>query len=294
MDVGVGNQMEGQLNQVNQLLSTEPLEKFASEDNDTIQSACDLIVSKLTEKISGRNLVDPIIKQIDEAEDAQRDLEALVFRQIEASLCEKIEQLEKEVDSLVETASGVKRSSYSDEPGTKKSNQSSSIDPILSIGDALLPEQREVRVKQVGSGSMHLPGTENLPMHIVNFKLPRGPRSNKSLSVRELYKIWYIGSAENGQPSVRQIISSYPTWKSTETTYYNRLKRVAYLIESVANELSEWNDADPRLEAVALIEKYMQLHNISGVSALSDLCSNQKDAHGFQAVKEKILESRTR
>ncbi|KAG7741519.1 hypothetical protein KL923_000774 [Ogataea haglerorum] len=254
-----------------------------------LKSVFDQILSKAFEGVSAHNTVDLLLKQIEEVENSQRQLEDAVYHKVEESLTENIKGLQEELDSLLINQ---------DNHPTDKNR--TALEATLNNSRALLEQSltnREPSYKQDANDHALVHDTlqpsspKSLPREIINYRLPRGPRSNKSLTVRELYKVWYVGNCDEGKPSVCEILKRYPTWKSTETTYYNRLKRVANLMDEVAHDLRGGPIAARRLEAVTIIEAFMEKNKIGGVSALSDLCSNQKGAPGFETVKSRVLEN---
>ncbi|ESW96986.1 hypothetical protein KL918_000597 [Ogataea parapolymorpha] len=260
----------------------------SSLDSD-LKSVFDQILSKAFEGVSARNTVDELLKQIDEVENSQRQLEDVVYQKIEASLSENIKRVQRELDCLLQKENGHSTEENAAAFINEINNPRALIDHSLT--------NRDPRYHQDGNNhalvhnGLQPASPKSLPREIINYRLPRGPRSNKSLTVRELYEVWYVGDPDKGKPSVCDILERYPTWKSTETTYYNRLKRVANLIEEVSRDLDGGPIAARRLEAVRTIEIFMEKNKIGGVSALSDLCSNQKGAPGFQTVKSRVLEN---
>ncbi|KAH3670422.1 hypothetical protein OGAPHI_000937 [Ogataea philodendri] len=126
-----------------------------------------------------------------------------------------------------------------------------------------------------------------IPDSVRNYRLPRGPRQNKSLSVRQLYEAWFVGNASTpDKMPIRTLLQQYPQWSSTETTYFNRLQRVARLLELVAGEEGDVAGA------VARVEAYMAKEKIPGINALSDQCSKQKGAPGMAQVVERVRETK--
>ncbi|KAG7839788.1 hypothetical protein KL942_003399 [Ogataea angusta] len=148
---------------------------------------------------------------------------------------------------------------------------------------ATLRRQYRARVKPGIASASSPRGKKEIPESVRRYRLPRGPRQNKSLSLRELYEAWFVGNERtpDGMPIAR-VLQEYPNWSSTETTYFNRLKRVAQLLQKVG----EGDVAS----AVDKVEAYMQEYKVPGVNALSDQCSKQKDAPGMEEVVRRVQE----
>ncbi|KAG7903586.1 hypothetical protein KL935_001118 [Ogataea polymorpha] len=280
--------IEEQLRRNSQNMHFGNLSDPSSVDPD-LKSVFNQILSKAFEGVSARNTVDLLLKQIDEVESSQRQLEDVVYQKIEASLSENIKRVQSELDCLLQKENGYSAEENAAAFINEINNPRTQIDHSLANKDPKY--HQDVNNQALGHNGLQPALMKSLPNEIINYRLPRGPRSNKSLTVRELYEVWYVGDPDKGKPSVCDILERYPTWKSTETTYYNRLKRVANLIDEVSRELGDGPISARRLEAVRTIEIFMEKNKIGGVSALSDLCSNQKGAPGFQTVKSKVLEN---
>ncbi|KAG7892613.1 hypothetical protein KL925_000787 [Ogataea polymorpha] len=280
--------IEEQLRRNSQHMHFGNLSDPSSLDPD-LKSVFNQILSKAFEGVSACNTVDLLLKQIDEVESSQRQLEDVVYQKIEASLSENIKRVQSELDCLLQKENGYSAEENAAAFINEINNPRTQIDHSLANTDPKY--HQDVNNQALGHNGLQPALMKSLPNEIINYRLPRGPRSNKSLTVRELYEVWYVGDPDKGKPSVCDILERYPTWKSTETTYYNRLKRVANLIDEVSRELGDGPIPARRLEAVRTIEIFMEKNKIGGVSALSDLCSNQKGAPGFQTVKSKVLEN---
>ncbi|KAG7925593.1 hypothetical protein KL925_004003 [Ogataea polymorpha] len=148
---------------------------------------------------------------------------------------------------------------------------------------ARLRRQYRARVKLGNTSASSPSGKKEIPETVRRYRLPRGPRQNKSLSLRELYEAWFVGNERtpDGMPIAR-VVQEYPNWSSTETTYFNRLKRVAQLLQTVGG-----SDV---ASAVDKVEAYMQEYKVPGVNALSDQCSKQKNAPGMEEVVRRVQE----
>ncbi|KAG7813094.1 hypothetical protein KL921_000640 [Ogataea angusta] len=253
-----------------------------------LKTVFDHILSRAFEGVSARNTIDSLLKQVDNVENFQRQLEDVVYQKVEASLSENIKRVQVELDCLLQKddhPTEENEAAFIERIG----NSRDLIDQTMTNGEP--GYNQDSNNHALVNNSLQPASPKSMPYEIMNYRLPRGPRSNKSLTVRELHDVWYIGDPDIGKPSVCEILQRYPTWKSTQTTYFNRLKRVANLIEETARDLSGHPIEARRLEAVKLIEAFMEKNKLGGVSALSDLCSNQKGAPGFETVKSRVLEN---